>query len=177
MANRYEKALFAGGCFWCMVKPFDQWNGVISVLSGFSGGHVEHPTYKQVKAGDTGHYETVEITYDPTIISYDEIITIFWKQVDPTDEGGQFHDRGDMYRTAIFYTTEEQRDIAEQSKLGLEQSGRFSQPIVTKILPAKPFYNAEQYHQDFYKKSEAEYEADRAKSGRDEFIQATWNDA
>lgn len=177
MTHTYEKALFAGGCFWCMVKPFDQWDGVISVLSGFSGGDLANPTYEQVKAGGTGHYETVEVTYDPAIISYDEIVTIFWQQVDPTDDGGQFHDRGDMYRTAIFYTTEEQRTIAEQSKRELEKSERFSKPIVTEILRAKPFYEAEAYHQDFYKKSQVEYEADRAKSGRDEFIQTNWKDA
>lgn len=176
MKDNLEKAIFAGGCFWCMVKPFDQWDGVASVRSGFTGGHVNNPTYEQVKAGHTGHYEAVEITYNPQVISYEEIITIYWQQVDPTDDGGQFQDRGDMYRTAIFYTTEEQQKIAEQSKEALIASGRFNQPIVTPILPAQPFYMAEQYHQDFYKTNKEAYEADRAKSGRDAFIETHWKD-
>ncbi len=176
MKDNLEKAIFAGGCFWCMVKPFDQWDGVASVRSGFTGGHVNNPTYEQVKAGHTGHYEAVEIVYNPQVISYEEIITIYWQQVDPTDDGGQFQDRGDMYRTAIFYTTEEQQKIAEQSKAALIASGRFSQPIVTPILPAQTFYVAEQYHQDFYKTNKEAYEADRAKSGRDAFIETHWKD-
>lgn len=176
MNDNLEKAIFAGGCFWCMVKPFDQWDGVASVRSGFTGGHVNNPTYEQVKAGHTGHYEAVEITYNPQVISYEEIITIYWQQVDPTDDGGQFQDRGDMYRTAIFYTTEEQQKVAEQSKAALIASGRFNQPIVTPILPAQPFYIAEQYHQDFYKTNKEAYEADRAKSGRDAFIETYWKD-
>lgn len=174
MTNNIEKAVFAGGCFWCMVKPFDQWEGVQSVVSGFTGGHVENPTYEQVKVGNTGHYEAVEITYDPKHISYSEILSIYWQQVDPTDDEGQFQDRGDMYRTAIFYSTEHQRAIAEQSKTELAASGRFKQPIVTPIIPAETFYEAEQYHQDFYKTNQAEYEADRKKSGRDPFIQTHW---
>lgn len=176
MKDNLEKAIFAGGCFWCMVKPFDQWDGVASVRSGFIGGHVNNPTYEQVKAGHTGHYEAVEIIYNPQVISYEEIITIYWQQVDPTDDGGQFQDRGDMYRTAIFYRTEEQQKIAEQSKAALIASGRFSQPIVTPILPAQTFYVAEQYHQDFYKTNKEAYEADRAKSGRDAFIETHWKD-
>lgn len=176
MANNIEKAMFAGGCFWCMVKPFDQWDGVQSVVSGFTGGQVEDPTYEQVKAGNTGHYEAVEITYDPSRISYREILSIYWQQVDPTDDAGQFQDRGAMYRTAIFYTTEEQQKIAEQSKAALAASGRFKQPIVTPIISATTFFQAEQYHQDFYKTNQVEYEADRDKSGRDPFIQAHWND-
>ncbi|WP_156291027.1 peptide-methionine (S)-S-oxide reductase MsrA [Oceanobacillus salinisoli] len=175
MAN-FKKATFAGGCFWCMVKPFDQWDGVKSVISGYTGGHVENPTYKEVKTGTTGHYEAVEITYDRSIISYDTIIDLYWKQIDPTDDGGQFHDRGDQYRTAIFYHDEEQKALAEKSKQTLDQSGRFTKPIVTEILPAVTFYPAEDYHQDFYKKSEQEYKEDREKSGRDEFIETVWND-
>lgn len=170
----YHKATFAGGCFWCMVKPFDQWEGVHKVVSGYTGGHVENPTYEMVKSGTTGHYEAVEITYDPNVISYETILNIYWRQIDPTDDGGQFHDRGDAYRTAIFYHDDEQRKQAEASKRKLEQSGRFSKPIVTKILPASRFYPAEDYHQDFYKKNAKAYEADRAKSGRDEFIAKTW---
>lgn len=174
MTQQTERALFAGGCFWCMVKPFDQWDGVHAVISGFTGGHVPHPTYEQVKTGATGHYEVVEITYNPQIITYEEILSIFWQQIDPTDDGGQFQDRGDMYRTAIFYCTDEQKKLAEQSKATLEASKRFNDPIVTPILKEAPFYPAEEYHQDFYKTNKEEYEADRAKSGRDPFIETHW---
>lgn len=170
----YKKAIFAGGCFWCMVKPFDQWDGVQQVISGYTGGHVENPTYEQVKAGDTGHYEAVEITYNPEIISYPEILELYWHQIDPTDDGGQFQDRGDSYRSAIFYSDEAQQEAAELSKQKLAASGRFTKPIVTQILPAATFYPAEEYHQDFYKKNEQEYKEDRAKSGRDEFIEENW---
>lgn len=173
MAN-LERATFAGGCFWCMVKPFDQWDGVESVISGYSGGHVENPTYEQVKTGKTGHYEVVQITYDPTKLSYETILNIYWQQIDPTDPDGQFHDRGSQYRTAIFYHTEEQKRLAEKTKAELENSGKFNKPIVTEILPAKTFYPAEEYHQDFYKKSPKEYLEDRNKSGRDEFIAEHW---
>jgi len=175
MANTESKATFAGGCFWCMVKPFDQWDGVHSVISGYTGGHLENPTYEQVKEGNTGHYEAVEITFDPKVISYQEILDIYWKQIDPTDDGGQFHDRGDSYRTAIFFHNEEQKQAALNSKQELEASGKFNKPIVTEILPASPFYPAEEYHQDYYMKNKEHYEEDRAKSGRDEFIQQTWN--
>lgn len=169
-----NKATFAGGCFWCMVKPFDQWDGVKSVVSGYTGGHLENPAYEDVKTGNSGHLEAVEITYDPAVISYEEILTIYWQQIDPTDDGRQFHDRGDSYRTAIFYHDNNQKDEAEKSKQKLDQSGKFSKPIVTNILPAETFYPAEDYHQDFYRKSEKEYKEDRAKSGRDEFIEAVW---
>ncbi|PAV28022.1 peptide-methionine (S)-S-oxide reductase [Virgibacillus profundi] len=169
-----NKATFAGGCFWCMVKPFDQWDGVYNVISGYTGGHLKNPTYEAVKSDTSGHYEAVEITYDPDIITYEEILKIYWQQIDPTDDGGQFHDRGDSYRTAIFYHDHEQKDAAETSRQTLDQSGKFSKSIVTKILPAATFYPAEDYHQDFYKKSEQEYEEDRAKSGRDEFIEEKW---
>ncbi|MUK88470.1 peptide-methionine (S)-S-oxide reductase MsrA [Ornithinibacillus sp. L9] len=169
-----QKATFAGGCFWCMVKPFDQWDGVHRVISGYTGGHLENPTYEDVKSGTSGHYEAVEITYDPNIISYDEILKLYWQQIDPTDDGGQFHDRGDQYRTAIFYHNDEQKECAEASKQALTESGKFMKPIVTQILPAARFYPAEDYHQDFYKKNEDEYKEDRAKSGRDEFINENW---
>lgn len=157
-----------------MVKPFDQWDGVHSVISGYTGGHVENPTYEQVKTGTTGHYEAVEITYDPTLLSYETILDIYWQQIDPTDDGGQFHDRGPQYRTAIFYHTPEQKKKAEAAKQNLESSGKFSKPIVTEILPASVFYPAEDYHQDYYKKKTAHYEEDREKSGRDRFIQKHW---
>lgn len=175
MSKQFEKAIFSGGCFWCMVKPFDQWDGVHRVVSGYTGGHLKNPTYEDVKTGTTGHYEAVEITFDPTIISYQEIIDIYWQQIDPTDDGGQFHDRGHAYRTAIFYNNDDQKLIAEKSKDLLNTSGKFSKPIVTEILPAKEFYDAEDYHQDFYKKSKDVYEKDRAKSGRDEFIKEVWD--
>ncbi|MCU9613574.1 peptide-methionine (S)-S-oxide reductase MsrA [Caldibacillus lycopersici] len=174
MDTNLEKATFAGGCFWCMVKPFDKWNGVKSVISGYSGGEIENPTYEQVKSGTTGHYEVVQITYDPDIISYPTILNIYWQQIDPTDAEGQFHDRGSSYRTAIFYHSEKQKQIALKSKEDLNKSGRFSKPVVTPILPAAPFYAAEDYHQDFYKKNPEEYEEDRAKSGRDQFISEHW---
>jgi peptide-methionine (S)-S-oxide reductase len=176
MDKQLDKATFAGGCFWCMVKPFDQWDGIDRVISGYSGGHIENPTYKDVKSGTSGHYEVVQITFDPSIFSYEKLLEIYWQQIDPTDDGGQFHDRGDSYRTAIFYHSEEQKKLAEISKKNLSDSGKFKKPIVTKILPAATFYPAEDYHQDFYKKSKEEYMEDRKKSGRDEFIASHWND-
>ncbi|WP_163539288.1 peptide-methionine (S)-S-oxide reductase MsrA [Gracilibacillus sp. YIM 98692] len=172
--EKNEKATFAGGCFWCMVKPFDQWEGVESIVSGYTGGTVENPTYEQVKTGTTGHYEAVQISYDPSIISYQQILDLYWPQIDPTDDGGQFHDRGPQYRTAIFYHNEKQRNLAEESKKALKASNRFQDEIVTKILPAYTFYPAESYHQDFYRKNENEYKLDREKSGRDEFIEDHW---
>ncbi|RDW20189.1 peptide-methionine (S)-S-oxide reductase [Oceanobacillus arenosus] len=172
--SNIKKATFAGGCFWCMVKPFDQWDGVHSVISGYTGGKLENPTYEEVKKGNTGHYEAVEITFDQALISYETILDLYWKQIDPTDAGGQFQDRGNQYRAAIFYQDEEQQEIAAASKQALGDSGKFSKPIVTEILPAAKFYPAEDYHQDFYKKSAKEYEEDRAKSGRDEFIAEAW---
>lgn len=176
MAEKRSKATFAGGCFWCMVKPFDQWDGVHAVISGYTGGHLDNPTYEQVKEGNSGHYEAVEITFDPDIISYQSILDIYWKQIDPTDDGGQFHDRGDAYRTAIFYHDDGQKEAALASKKALDESGKFSKPVVTEILPASTFYPAEDYHQDYYKKNQEHYEEDRAKSGRDEFINQTWNE-
>lgn len=170
-----EKATFAGGCFWCMVKPFDQWDGVHKVTSGYMGGHIINPTYEQVKKGDSGHLEVVQIEFDSAIMPYEKILEVYWMQIDPTDDGGQFHDRGESYKTAIFYHTEEQKKLAETSKQQLEQGGRFKKPIVTKILPADTFYEAENYHQDYYKKEREHYKEDRAKSGRDEFIKEHWS--
>lgn len=170
-----EKATFAGGCFWCMVKPFDQWDGIESVVSGYMGGHVENPNYEDVKRGDSGHLEVVEITFNPSVFSYERLLEIYWMQIDPTDDGGQFHDRGESYSTAIFYYNEEQRLAAEKSRDALAASGRFKKPIVTKIRPAETFYRAEEYHQDYYKKEEEHYKEDRAKSGRDEFISSYWD--
>lgn len=147
-----ERAIFAGGCFWCMVQPFDEHPGIYSVVSGYTGGHVPNPTYEQVCSHTTGHTEAVEILFDPTIISYQELVTIYWQQTDPTDAFGQFQDRGDNYRPVIFYLNDEQKKVAEKSKQELAESGRYSQPIVTTIEPAQPFYPAEMYHQDYYKK-------------------------
>ncbi len=175
-ADRYQKAMFAGGCFWCMVKPFDQWSGVIQVVSGYTGGHVENPTYEEVCLDATGHVEAVEITFDSEVIPYRKLLDVFWQQIDPTDAGGQFYDRGSSYRTAIFYYHESQRIEAEASKQELEQSGRFTEPIVTRIVPATPFYRAEEYHQDYYKKNLPHYERYRVGSGRDGFIRAHWSE-
>ncbi|WP_392456586.1 peptide-methionine (S)-S-oxide reductase MsrA [Chryseomicrobium aureum] len=169
-----EKATFAGGCFWCMVKPFDTYEGIHKVTSGYMGGHVENPTYEDVKTGTSGHLEVVEIQFDPSLFPYEQLLEIFWQQIDPTDDEGQFQDRGDQYRTAIFYYTEEQRVLAEKAKQDLIDSEKFSQPIVTRILPASAFYEAEDYHQDFYKKEPDHYKQDRAQSGRDAFIEKNW---
>ncbi|MCJ8006550.1 peptide-methionine (S)-S-oxide reductase MsrA [Lederbergia wuyishanensis] len=174
MKKTLHIATFAGGCFWCMVKPFDQWDGIESVISGYMGGHLKNPTYEDVKAGESGHLEVVQITFDPDLFSYEQLLDIFWQQIDPTDAGGQFHDRGLSYRSAIFYHDNEQKAAAELSKEKLASSGKFKKPIVTEILPAKTFYRAEEYHQDFYKKNESEYLVDRQKSGRDEFITKHW---
>jgi len=172
--NTIEQAAFAGGCFWCMVSPFDELPGIIKVISGYTGGHTVNPTYKEVCSETTGHYEAVQITFDSSIFPYEKLLELFWQQIDPTDPGGQFHDRGSSYRTAIFYYNEHQRELAEASKQALEQSGRFNKPIVTEIIPAKEFYEAEEYHQHFYRKSVAHYKNYRRGSGRDAYIKQHW---
>ncbi|MET3574874.1 peptide-methionine (S)-S-oxide reductase MsrA [Bhargavaea ullalensis] len=169
-----EKAIFAGGCFWCMVKPFKEWDGIVDVVSGYTGGTLENPTYEEVKKGGTGHYEAVEIEFDPDVFPYSELLNVYWQQIDPTDDGGQFHDRGDSYRTAIFWTTDGQKEEALRSRRALDESGRFGKPVVTEILPASVFYPAESYHQDYYLKEPGHYEQDRSDSGRDEFIAGHW---
>jgi len=174
MNEQFESATFAGGCFWCMVKPFDSLPGIIKVVSGYSGGTLDKPSYEQVKKGDTGHYEVVRITFDPEVFPYEQLLTIYWQQTDPTDDGGQFFDRGSQYRTAIFYHNEAQRQLAEASKRHLEQSGKFNKPIVTKIFPEAPFYEAEEEHQHFYQKNPELYKKERQESGRDDFIQEHW---
>ena len=176
LTEQYEVATFAGGCFWCMVKPFDEQPGIIKVVSGYTGGHKENPTYKEVCSETTGHYEAVQITFDPEIFPYEKLLELYWPQIDPTDAGGQFADRGDSYRTAIFYHNEHQKELAEESKQQLEASGRFSEPIATQILPAKPFYEAEEYHQGYYKKNKFRYAMYRRGSGRDRFIKENWKD-
>jgi methionine-S-sulfoxide reductase len=176
LTKQLEKATFAGGCFWCMVKPFDEQPGIESVISGYTGGTTENPTYKEVCSETTGHYEAVQITFDPSVYPYEKIIELFWQQIDPTDVGGQFHDRGSSYQTAIFYHDENQREIAEASKAKLQESGKFSKPIVTPIIPAKTFYPAETYHQHYYKKQPEHYERYSIGSGRKAFIQHHWGE-
>ncbi|WP_163654018.1 peptide-methionine (S)-S-oxide reductase MsrA [Listeria sp. PSOL-1] len=171
-----EKATFAGGCFWCMVKPFDTLPGIIQVVSGYTGGTTENPTYEEVCSGKTGHAEAVQITFDQAIFPYDKLVDVYFQQTDPTDKEGQFVDRGSSYRPAIFYHTEKQREIAEDHKAKLQASGRFKKPIVTEIVPAETFYPAESYHQNFYKKDQAHYEGYRKASLRDEFIKNHWKE-
>jgi peptide-methionine (S)-S-oxide reductase len=169
-----ELATFAGGCFWCMVKPFDELPGIHGIVSGYTGGHVDNPIYEQVKSGETGHMEAVQITFDPELFTYQQLLDLYWPQIDPTDDGGQFIDRGSQYKTAIFYHTDKQKELAEASLKKIEESGRFNKPIVTRILPASVFYEAEDYHQDFYKKNPKAYKEERKTSGRDTFIESNW---
>src|SRR5512143_3486126 len=171
---RLEKATFAGGCFWCMVPPFEKLEGVKEVVSGYTGGQVANPTYEQVVSETTGHYESVEVTYDPSKVSYEKLLDVFWHQINPTDDGGQFVDRGPSYKSAIFYHNEEQKRLAEETKRQLEQSGRFDKPIVTEIRPAGPFYRAEEYHQDYWKKNPIRYKFYRYNSGRDQYLDKVW---
>ncbi|MGA1869713.1 MAG: peptide-methionine (R)-S-oxide reductase MsrB [bacterium] len=173
-ATKYEKATFAGGCFWCMESPFEQLEGVISVTSGYTGGQKENPTYEEVSSGNTGHREAIEIIFDPSILSYQKLLEVFWRQIDPTDSAGQFVDRGSQYRTAIFYHNEQQKELAERSKKALYESQRYARPIVTDIIPAAPFYPAERYHQDYYQKHPFQYKLYRSRSGRDEYLENTW---
>jgi peptide methionine sulfoxide reductase msrA/msrB len=171
-----KTATFAGGCFWCMVKPFDQYEGVEKVVAGYTGGNVPNPTYKAVQTGRTGHVEAVRITFDEKKISYEQLLAIFWRQIDPTDDGGQFVDRGTQYRTAIFYHDDAQKAIAEKSKETLQRENRFgNRPIRTVILPAEAFFPAEVYHQDYYKKNPIPYAQYVAQSGRTEFQAMQWN--
>lgn len=171
-----EKATFAGGCFWCMVKPFDSYEGIHSVISGYTGGELENPTYEQVCTNKTGHKEAVQITFNPEVFPYEQLVQLFWMQIDPTDAGGQFFDRGSSYETAIFFHSEEQKEVAEASKRELEASGKFASPIVTPIIKATTFYPAETYHQDYYKKNPAHYERYQVGSGRAGFTQKVWGD-
>ncbi|MFD2114385.1 peptide-methionine (S)-S-oxide reductase MsrA [Paenibacillus yanchengensis] len=172
--HNQAEAMFAGGCFWCMVSPFEEQPGIIAVVSGYAGGHTVNPTYEEVCSEATGHAEVIHITYDPTIFPYEKLLDVFWKQIDPTDAGGQFFDRGASYRTAIYYYTEEQRQLAEASKQKLAASGKFDRPIVTEITAAPTFYPAEDYHQQYYKKNPMRYKMYRQGSGRDAFINEHW---
>jgi peptide methionine sulfoxide reductase msrA/msrB len=167
-----ETATLAGGCFWCLEKPFEGQPGVISVVVGYTGGNTSHPNYETYAA--EGHLEAVEITFDPDRVSYQQLLDLFWRQIDPTDPAGQFADRGPAYRSAIFFHTEAQRLMAEKSRDALANSGRFAKPVVTEILAALPFHAAEEYHQDYYKKNPLRYRFYRNGSGRDQFLERVW---
>lgn len=172
--DEIKTATFAGGCFWCTQSDFERHDGIIKTLAGYTGGHKQHPTYEEVCSGRTGHVEAVQLHYDINRISYEKLLDIFWRHVDPTDENGQFADRGAQYRTAIFYHDERQKQIAEKARSELERSGRFSRPIATEIRQAATFYPAESYHQGYYKKNPLRYKFYRANSGRDRFIEKIW---
>ncbi len=170
----YEIATFAGGCFWCMEAAFQEEDGVAEVISGYMGGDKANPTYGEVSSGTTGHLEVVQVYYDPKKISYEKLIEIFWRQIDPTDDQGQFADKGSQYKTAIFYRNQEEKILAEKSKTALEKSKKFSKPIVTKILKLTTFYPAEDYHQDYYKKRAAAYYSYEKGSGRADYKKQVW---
>lgn len=177
--NEYKgetaEAIFAGGCFWCTESDFEKLDGVVAVISGYTGGKTDNPSYKEVSSGSTGHIEAILVVYDPSIITYKELVDHLWEVIDPTDNGGSFVDRGSQYTSGIWYQTEEERKIAELSKKEIGESGRFDKPIVTPILPVETFYPAEEYHQDYYKKNPIRYKYYREGSGRDAFIESTWS--
>ena len=175
--GQYETAIFAGGCFWCMQPPFDKTKGVIKTVAGYTGGTVPHPTYEQVSAGGTGHAESVEVTFDPKIVSYKELLDVFWHNIDPLAKDRQFCDGGHQYRSAIFYVNEEQKKLAQESKAALESSKRFTSPIETEIVAATAFYPAEEYHQEYYRKNPARYKFYRWNCGRDQRLKMLWGDA
>ncbi|MBL7685800.1 MAG: peptide-methionine (R)-S-oxide reductase MsrB [Deltaproteobacteria bacterium] len=175
--NLTEKATFAGGCFWCMEPPFRKLKGVVQVTSGYSGGQAPKPSYEQVCEGKTGHLEVIQIEFDPTQISYSELLDVYWQQIDPTDVGGQFADRGERYQTAIFYHNEDQHKIAEFSKKNLSNSKKFSKPIVTQIRSASEFYEAEEYHQNYAEKNASHYQRYKEGSGRGPFLRSTWGES
>ncbi len=167
-------ATFAGGCFWCVEEAFDAVDGVVSTLSGYIGGHVPNPTYEQVTRGNTGHYEAVEVQYDPNVVSYADLLNVFWHNIDPLDSGGQFCDRGDQYLSAIFYHDEEQRELAERSKQQLRERGTLPGEIVTEITAATEFYPAEDYHQDYYRRNALRYNFYKFTCGRPDRLEELW---
>jgi peptide-methionine (S)-S-oxide reductase len=173
-AAKTAKATFAGGCFWCMEPPFDKVDGVLSTTSGYIGGTRKNPTYEEVSAGGTGHAEAVEIVYDPSRVTYEKLLDVFWHNVDPLTPNAQFCDHGDQYRSAIFFHDDEQQRLAEKSKKDLEASGRFAQPIVTQIVPAAEFWPAEEYHQDYATKNPVRYGYYRYRCGRDQRLEQLW---
>eukprot|EP00963_Diacronema_lutheri_P002102 scaffold139_cov325-Pavlova_lutheri.AAC.22 len=169
-----EAATFAGGCFWCMEKPFDHVDGVENTVSGYCGGREARPTYKQVSAGVTGHAESLRVEYDPKIVSYEELLDVFWRQINPTQENQQFCDRGRQYRSAIFYHDEMQKEAALNSREKYEKLGVFQGPIRTEIVPVTDFWDAEEYHQDYYKKNPLLYRFYRSRCGRDQYLDSVW---
>ncbi len=172
--TKLQEATFAGGCFWCIESDFEKVEGVVEAISGYTGGETANPTYRQVSAGGTGHTEAVRLRYDPAKVSYEQLLDVFWRHMDPTDADGQFVDRGLQYRSGIFYHDEEQKRLAEKSKAALAQSGRFDKPIVTEIVKAGAFYIAEDYHQNYYKTHSLRYKSYRDNSGRDQFLKKAW---
>jgi peptide methionine sulfoxide reductase msrA/msrB len=174
--NNLSTATFAGGCFWCVEADFEKVHGVVEVVSGYTGGHTDNPTYEEVSGGGTGHVEAVQVFYDPEKVSYQELLDVFWRHVDPTDPDGQFVDRGSQYRSVIFYHDDQQRRLAEESKKALEASGMFGKPIVTEIVKFVKFFRAEDYHQDYYKNHPLRYKYYRWNSGRDQFLKKVWGD-
>lgn len=173
---KLEKATFAGGCFWCMEPPFDRLDGVVSVVSGYTGGQKRNPSYEEVSSGATGHAESVEVIYDPAKVSYDKLLDVFWHNIDPTVKDRQFCDTGSQYRTAIFYHNEEQKKLAEQSKKALVDSKLLKAPVYTEITPASTFYKAEEYHQKYYKKNPVRYNFYRWNCGRDQRLKEIWGE-
>ncbi len=172
--KKYNTATFAGGCFWCTESALENLPGVIEVISGYSGGFIENPSYELVSTGESGHYEAIQVKFDPRIISYKKLLEYFWKQIDPTSAIGQFSDVGSQYRTAIFYHDNEQKKLAEASKKEVNQSGKLSKPVATKILPYKNFYPAEEYHQNYFKKNPERYQKYVAGSGRKDKLKNIW---
>ncbi len=173
-APTLKSAIFAGGCFWCMQPPFDHAKGVVKTIVGYSGGTEPNPTYQQVSSEKTGHRESIEVTYDPAQITYDQLLDIYWRNINPTQADGQFADIGSSYRAAIFYANDDEKKLAEASKEKLEKSGKFHKPIVTEILPAMRFYPAEEYHQKYYLKNRVAFEAYHVGSGRVGYLERIW---
>ncbi len=171
---KLEKATFAGGCFWCTEGAFKDKEGIVKIVSGYTGGKKENPTYEEVLHGNTGHVEAIQVTYDPSKITYQKLLDIFWRNINPTDIGGQFGDRGSSYFTAIFYHNETQKKLAEKSKVDLEKSSRYGQPIVTKIIKFKKFHKAEDYHQGYSKKNPLRYNVYKLGSGREQYLKKVW---
>ena len=176
-AQQLETATFASGCFWCTESDFDKVDGVVETTSGYLGGKTENPTYKEVSAGNTGHTEAVQLKYDPAKVTYQQLLDVYWRNVDPFDKGGRFCDRGDQYRPGIFFHSDEQKRLAEESKAALEKSGRFNEPIVVEITPASTFTKAEEYHQDYAKRNPIQYLIYRHGCGRDARLSAIWGKA
>lgn len=170
------QAIFAGGCFWCMEKPFDELPGVIKTTSGYTGGQLNNPSYEQVSSGTTGHFEAIQITYNPAKVTYEQLLAVFWHNIDPTDAKGQFCDKGDQYRSAVFYENASEKQLAERSKVALEAARLFAEPITTLFLPATTFFPAEDYHQDYYQKNPVRYRYYRSSCGRDQRLKALWGE-